>query len=535
MPTQDGPAAFDTAPPVPDVGHASAAATAADVASARRSLDRALLRGLGWTWISNWGTQIVSWLSTILVARLLLPSDYGIVAMATVFLGLARLMSEFGLGTVVLAMRDLTDRSVAQVNGLSMVFGVGAMLLSLLVALPLGHFFDSAELPMVVAVMSVGFVIAAARVVPYALLQRELRFDALARLEVLQALIMTATTLTLAAAGAGYWALALGPTAGQLAATVMNMRLRPVPFARPTREIAAAVRFSRNILVERVAGYGYSTADSLIIGRVLGDGPLGLYTLARALGAIAVDKVTGMTMRVTPAIFAAAQDDAPALRRYVYLITEGLAVATFPLCVGTALVAPEFVRVFLSAEWRDVTVPLQLVALQGVIPSITSIFPQILVVSGESSFVARNGVFAVLVVPVILLIGARWGVTGVAAAWFVCLPLVRGPLFFRTRRRLDLSLRSMARSLWPATSSAVVMTGAVVGVASITDGAVSDVVLFALKVAAGAAAYVGSLVLLHRRRVRDVVASLRAMRGAAAVPQATPDATVSPASPAPAP
>ncbi len=532
-PRPDGPAALHPAPVAPDASPDATPLDGPDRASARQSLDRALLRGLGWTWISNWGTQIVSWLSTILVARLLLPSDYGIVAMATVFLGLARLMSEFGLGTVVLAMRDLSDRSVAQVNGLSMWFGVGAMGLSLLAAVPLGRFFDSAELPLVVAVMSVSFIIAAARVVPYALLQRELRFDALARLEVLQALVMTGTTLGLAAAGAGYWALALGPSAGQLAATIVNMRLRPVPFARPTKEIAAAVRFSRNILVERVAGYGYSTADSLIIGRVLGDGPLGLYTLARALGAIAVDKVTGMTMRVTPAIFAAAQDDAPALRRYVYLITEGLAVATFPLCVGTALVAPEFVRVFLSPEWRDVTVPLQLVALQGVIPSITSIFPQILVVSGESAFVARNGVFAVIVVPIILLVGAQWGVTGVAAAWFVCLPIVRGPLFWRTRRRIDLSARAMVRALWPATSSALVMTGAVLGIDVLTADTLPDPVRFALKVGVGALAYIGSLALLHRTRVREVIASLRAMRRASSA--TTTSDTVSPAAPAPAP
>jgi len=485
-----------------------------DPAPHDRALDHALIRGIGWTWIANWGTQVVSWASTILVARLLIPSDYGIVAMATVFLGLARIMSEFGLGSAILALRSLNQRQLAELNSLSLLLGAAATAAAMLAAIPLGHFFDSAELPPVVMAMSVSFLLAALRVVPYALLQRALRFDALARIEVLQALVMTGTTLGLAFAGAGYWSLALGPLVGQAAVTVANLQYERLTFARPSKELGAAISFSRNVLVERLAGYGYSSADALIIGRMLGDGPLGVFTLARSLGAIAVDKVTGMTMRVTPAIFSAAQHDHAGLRRYMLLLTEGLAVATFPICVGTALVAPEFVAVFLGPEWKAATVPLQLIAIQGIVPSVTSIFPQILLVVGESRFVMRNGVAALIFVPAAMLVAVRYGVVGVAASWLLCAPLIRAPLFWRLRASIGVRTRQFGTALWPAASATAVMVVAVTVTQRLLPSSVGDMAHLAIKIAVGAGAYGLAIAGFHRERVDAVIASLRSFRNA---------------------
>jgi PST family polysaccharide transporter len=86
-------------------------------------LDRSFLRSLAWSGGAKWGSQIVSWISTIIVARILVPEDYGLVSMAMVFVGFVALLSEFGVGTAVIALPDLRDDQIAQLNSLAVLTG----------------------------------------------------------------------------------------------------------------------------------------------------------------------------------------------------------------------------------------------------------------------------------------------------------------------------------------------------------------------------------------------------------------------------
>src|SRR2546425_12150191 len=87
-----------------------------------RELDRSLVRGIAWTSGAKWAGQLLAWASTLIVARLLTPEDYGLVGMASIYLGVITLVSEFGLGSAVVTLRDLSAEQVAQLNGLSVVF-----------------------------------------------------------------------------------------------------------------------------------------------------------------------------------------------------------------------------------------------------------------------------------------------------------------------------------------------------------------------------------------------------------------------------
>src|SRR5215471_2234664 len=89
-----------------------------------RTLDGKLIHGLAWTGGVKWSTQIVAWAATLFVARVLSPDDYGLVGMATVYLGLITMLSEFGIGTTVLTLRDLTSGEIAQLNGFSVLLGL---------------------------------------------------------------------------------------------------------------------------------------------------------------------------------------------------------------------------------------------------------------------------------------------------------------------------------------------------------------------------------------------------------------------------
>ena len=499
--------------PAPPTAPTAAAAEA--IASARSAgLDRSLLHGIAWTAGVKWISQALTWISTIAVARLLTPADYGIVGMAAVFLGLITLLGEFGLGAAVVTLRDLDGRQVRQLNTLSVLLGVAGFGLACAAALPMARFFDAPRLVWVVVALGTGFVVAGFRTVPESLLQRDLRFRTLALVEGTQAALVAGAMVAMALAGFGYWTLVLGTLLTGALQTGAAVALRPQGFARPTRAaIAPALGFSWNVLVARLSWYLYANADFMVVGRVLGERALGFYSFAWSLASIPIGKVSGLILRVTPAHFAAVQDDRPALRRWFLTLTEGLALVTFPATVGLALVAEPFVLTVLGDKWAAAIPVLRLLAVYASLRSITPLLPQVLLVTRDSRYAMWTSVAGAVVLPVAFIVGSRWGTTGVAVAWMLAHPLCILPLYVRVFRRLEIGPGAYLRALSPALGGCALMAGAVLAAGALTRGWPPAAAL-AAGIAAGAAGYAGWIGAAHRDRLRAFLATVRSARAA---------------------
>src|SRR5437773_2126734 len=223
---------------------------------------RRLLSGLAWTAASKWSAQLLSWASTLVVVRLLSPRDFGLIGMATVFLGLVTVLSEFGLGSTIVYRRDLTDEQLDQLNSLATIFGIAAFMVSCVMGAPLAWFFKTPQLRPVVISLGIGFVISSFQVVPYGWLQREQAFKRLAYADAGRMVTQAATTIGLAYVGFGYWALVIGSTAGATVSVAILRRARPQRFAYPRLvSLRSAVAFSRDVIVARLSWYAYSNAD----------------------------------------------------------------------------------------------------------------------------------------------------------------------------------------------------------------------------------------------------------------------------------
>lgn len=478
-------------------------------------LDRSLVHGIAWTAGLKWFTQVLSWASTLVVARILTPGDYGLVGMATVYLGLVQLVNEFGLGAAIVQSRDLSEDQIARLGGLSALLGVFFCLLSVALAWPIAGFFGEPAVAWIIVVLSATFITSAFQVLPRALLQRDLEFRRLAWIDGLEAIALTVATVLFAVFGFRYWALVLGGIVGRTAGTAIALASRGHRLAWPRRfrTIFGEVTFGGQLVVSRLAWYVYSNADTTVVGRVLGKAALGAYNIGWTIASIPVDRISGMVARVTPAVFSAVQKDLPALRRYLLGLSEGMALITFPVSAGMALVAEEFVIVALGDKWRPAIVPLQLLALYGGFRSIATLLPQILVVTGHSRRSMEMNLIAALVLPVVFYVGSRWGTTGVALGWIIGYPIVVIPLFFRSAfRAIALPATEYLHALWPALSSTFAMAMAVTAVRALAPARLTPAILLALLVLTGAAAYAGTLFAAHRRRLRDFLALWRRIR-----------------------
>jgi O-antigen/teichoic acid export membrane protein len=346
-------------------------------------------------------------------------------------------------------------------------------------------------------------------------MQRELRFKDLSLNDLLQAMILAIVTPVLAYFGFRYWSLVLAGLLGALLSTLLALRSAPHPLAWPRfGEIRPVVSFGSDLLVARLAGYVYDNADALIIGRRLGEAPLGNYRIGTTLANLPTDKITSTATQVANPLFATLQHKPEALRRYLCLMTEAVALLTWPAAVGLALVADLLVAVALGPKWLSAVTPLRILSLVAIMRCVTPLISPILVARGRSRFLAATGVVGAVLIPVAFLIGSQWGLNGVAVAWAVYFPLLSLPTLILLTREIGLRWSAYGRALWPAASSSGLMAAAVLGVRELLPPGLPRGLQFGTLIGTGVMVYLGALVLFHRERIRAVRALLPS-RGAA--------------------
>ena len=475
------------------------------------TLDRALVKGIAWTGAVKWTSQLFSWASTIVVARVLEPSDYGLVAMATAFLGLVALVNEFGLGSAIVMVKTLSSAQVAQLNSLALLLGLAGFTMACAAALPLAQFYNAPDLPWVVVALGGTFLTAGLCSVPNAILEKTLRFKTLALVEGGQSLVNATVTVLCALIGFGYWALVLGGLLSGVVTAIMVVSIAGVPFKVPNYQtLKSVLSLSWHLLASRIAWYFSSTADVFIAGRILGQVALGSYSFALTLGNVPMEKVTALVNRVSPALYSAVQQDFPALRRYVLGLTEGLAMITFPVAFGLALVSEEFVLLVLGEKWGAIVVPLGILATYAAVRSISSLMAPILFVTGGSRFGMFNGFWTVIILPLGFYVGSFWGVVGIAVAWMVVHPLSVLPIYWRVFSMIQLRVGQYLMALWPASSGTIAMGIAVLSVRLLLPVDSSLAPRFLTLVAVGGGAYFVAMWALHRARLQTFLSLIRA-------------------------
>ncbi len=288
--------------------------------------------------------------------------------------------------------------------------------LSIAVAPLAARFYGEPRLTPVMMVMSAEFLIIGLRTVPYGLMERAMDFRYLAMLEIGQGAITGPLTLVLAWFGFGYWSLVLGQLVGTSVGTLVMVVRDPRGFAIPRpAELGDALRLSYHLVVARVAWYAYSNSDYVVVGRRLGAGPLGAYSLAFTIASAPVDKITALLVRITRPAFATVQDHRSEVKRVFLSASAALAFVTIPASVGLAVLAPDFVPLLFGDKWIDAVTPLMLLALCTPIRSLAPLLPQILNATGDSGFAMRLNLAALVVLPFSFVVASMGGLAAVAA------------------------------------------------------------------------------------------------------------------------
>ncbi len=473
-------------------------------------LDRSLVSGIGWTALARWSSQAISWVAILYAARFLQPADYGLVGLAMLPIGLLRLIEDFGFDAVLVQNRKLARDDIARLGGLTLVIATCLTGLIVIAAPWLANLLSKPDdpqralLPMVIAVASAMLIFDALQVVPRALLQRELRFKALAGVHLTQVAVTSLVLVTIARSGNGHWALVFNNLGGALAATILLFVLSPILLRWPSGlgRLKHTLLQGWRMLVSRGSWYAYSNADSTAIGRFLGTDALGNYQFAQTFSNTAVQEVTALITRVVPGIFSSAQHDPAVLRRYFLLLTEALAYVAFPMCAGVALTADVLVMAALGPQWTGVIEPLRALCLYSAFVVAQILASHVLLWTGRFRANMWLSMLALVVLPAAAVIGAQHDVTTVAWALAIGYPIASFPGLMLARRAIAMPWLDYVRALLPATLGCAVMAAVVLMVRAGITGNMGPLSALAVQATAGALTYVTVLALFYRDRLR---------------------------------
>ena len=431
-----------------------------------QSLDSRIAKGVAWTAGAKWITQVFTWASLLVTARLLKREDYGIGEMAGLFFAITNTMAEFGVGGAVLHINEMSEDVIHQLHGFSFILCSGIYAFTVVCSPLIARFFHRPDLVPVIVVTNLTFFLTGLSAVPTGLLQRDMDYRRLSLAEGALYLVQAIVTVLAALAGWGYWALVLGVLLGKASNAIIIFAWKPIGFAWPKwKQIGQPLEFSRQSAFGNLATTALGHSDILATGRMLGDSALGTYRMAWSLASAPAEKLAMLVMRTAGPLFANVQSDLPLVRRYFMMLADILNLFIVPAMTGIVVLGPEAVKVILGDKWSAAVGPLSWLAVYMIISTMNSLITQILISQRLTKYTMRLSFLNLLVMPIAFFIGARLnGVTGVAAAWVISAPLTALPAAFILFRQIGLSWGDYLKGLFPILFSCAGMAASLIAV-----------------------------------------------------------------------
>jgi teichuronic acid exporter len=454
-------------------------------------LKNEIMRGLKWTAGAKFGSQLITWGITIFVMRLLAPSDYGLLAMASVLLALLSMFSEVGLGPALVQQADVSDQKFRQAFGIVLLVNLALFVLLNLLAPLVARFYAEDRLVTIVRVLSIQFLLIPLSVIPDVLLQRQLEFKKRSLIDLGSAVLSSVSTLGLALYGFGVWSLVVGNLAG------LVLRLVSLNLAAPFRSLPSfsltgmrqLLAFGGNVTASRFLWFFFTQADTIIVGRVLGGNVLGMYSVAMHLATLPVQRVSAILNQVAFPAFSRFQHEKDVISAQLLKAFGLISFVAFPVLWGMSSVAPDLVLVLLGPNWTDAILPLQILTLVMPFRTLVGFLPSITDAVGRPEIGLQNVILGCLTIPLAFYVGSRWGIAGVAFAWVTVYPFVLLINMQRMLAVLGVTLAQAVRKLAPPIGCSAAMYASVWVVHSQLHNYPNRSVVLIAEVLTGAASY----------------------------------------------
>jgi PST family polysaccharide transporter len=443
---------------------------------------------------------------TVVLARILTPADFGVVAMVTTF---SLLVASFGLNGFTEAVIQCEEIDHYTASNLFWLNTAAGLILAIGFAAGGGllvRLYGNPQVAKVAAGVSVGIFIASFSVIHLALLKRAMRFAATSTNDVVGRIVYTAVPILLALRGWGYWALVAGIVAQQLCMTVAAFWLcRWVPsLPRRTGKTGAIVRFAAKVYGQFSASYATLNVDNLLVGWRFNAEALGFYKKAFDLFALSASQLTAPLNSVALAALSRLNQDHVRFRRYLRNSLGMIAFAGMAISADLTLVGKDVVRLVLGPKWSEAGRIFELFGPGIGVMLLCHTVGWIHLSIGKPERWLRWSLFQLGATASLFVMALRWGPEGVAAAWSISFWTLLIPSFWYAGQPVGFGVSDLIAAIWRYAAAALasgwttaaILRGAPIGNSYSSTGAALEATVIISTVFV--MLYLGTVILFHR-------------------------------------
>ena len=458
-----------------------------------------------WSYLTFVVGKVMVFISTVILARLLTPADFGLVGLASVLAGYLGTLHTFGVGEAFIQSKFGSEESANATFVLSVASGILLFLVSVIITPLVVLFFREPRIQTIFPVLAFTYVLTGLTTIHDALLVKELKFQQRLAPTFVQYISKGITSIVLAVMGFGAWAIVWGVIVGTVAKSITLTIVSPWKPTRAwnpqvTREIFG---FGKYMVLQNVFGALEDNVDYMIVGRRLGVTDLGLYTLGYRAPELAIISLPSVISNVAYPAYAKLQDDISELQRSVRKTVQLISWLAIPAGIGLAMLSPAFILTFYTAKWESAIPVMQLLSLYAAVYTLSYNFGDAYKAMGRPDILNNISISTIVFTIFALWVGAHYGIVGVAWAHLLRVIILLVIQVVVVKKVLGVPPMHILDGIFRSLFSSGVMALAMGAIAWELQGS-SNALILTLQLVAGLVAYLIASFLVNR----DATASI---------------------------
>ncbi len=465
------------------------------------NLKQKAIKGVFWSATQSWGSQAISFLVFALLARLLAPETFGLIALAGVFLAFIEVFLDQGFSTAIIQRRELEPEHLDTAFWTNLAIGILMTGASIAAADLIADFYRQPELASIIRWLSISFILRALSAVQEAIFRRNLEFKTLAIRSLISVIAGGIVGVSMAFMGYGVWSL-VGQrlSSGLVQITVLWWASNWRPgFKVSRRHFQDLFSFGINIVGINILNFINRRSDDLLIGYFLGPVALGYYNIGYRILLVMTRLLTSTLQSSALPILSRMQEEPQKIRSAFYKITQLSLFLAFPVFLALAALAPELIKVFFGEKWLPSVPVMQILCVIGILHASAYLNGGIMIAMGKPSWKLRINCLDAVANFIAFLIAVQWGIVAVAIAY-----VIRGFLFmpigiFAVHKLINIRYSLYLRQYMSPFLGASLMVAITLSVKYLLTDAISLSGLLVINVLLGTIVYLIVISLIERK------------------------------------
>ncbi|PSN18592.1 flippase [filamentous cyanobacterium CCP5] len=475
------------------------------------SLKSKAAKGVFWSVVESWGRQLFSSATFFILARLLGPESFGLIALAGVYIAFLTIFTGGSLSAAVVQRKDIDPEHLDTAFWIGLGIGCVLTLISFVAAPFIAKSFDEPALSLVIRVLSLNFLIGPFSSVQMAIFKRKLDFRMISIRTLVATFASGLVGVGMALSGFGIWSLVgqqLTNSVCQFAVLWWVSDWRP-GLRVSKRHFDELFAFSIHITGFSFVNFFSRRSDDLLIGYFLGPVALGYYNVAYKLLLTVIDLLSRVIEKVAMPTFSRLQREPERMRAAFYQVTQLTSLVSFPVFAAMGILSPELIRVIFGEQWESSIPVMQILVFIGILQS-SSIFNSTILLSlGKSNLRLKLGILNSISSVLCFLAAVRFGIVAVAAAYVVRGYLLAPIPVFVIRRAIKLKILNYLAQFLPALLGSLLMALIMITAKNLVSYSLNETLLLLLISLLGGGVYILFLTLIFPARLMEVKSLLK--------------------------